>query len=89
MSGTGKYEPFVWQIVKDRLGYDSVHETNEDGGPGDIVCDVYGDHASLIEAAPALRKALMGLLVIAGTPTTERQEAVFAEARAAIARSQP
>lgn len=84
MSETGKYEPLVWQIVTDPKGFQSVHETDEDGGPGDLVCNVYGDHASLIEAAPALRKALMSLLAIAGTPITERQEAAFAEARAIL-----
>ncbi len=82
---TGEYQSDVWQIVTDTLGYESIYETNEDGGPGDLVAHVFGDNAALIVAAPRLRKALQSLLVIAGTPVTDRQEAVFAEVRAVLA----
>lgn len=82
-----EYQPLKWQVVVDGLGYSSVHETDEDGKPGDLVAHTYGDHIELIAAAPSLRSALVDLLAIAGTPTTERQEQVFANARAAIARA--
>lgn len=85
----GKYQPLVWQIVTDELGYGSIHETDEDGKPGDLVADVFGDHASLLLSAPRLRFALIDLLAIAGTPITERQQAIFAEARRAIRDSIP
>lgn len=61
------------------------------------VCTASGDYdaedewpvmeanAKLIAAAPRLLSALRNLLVIAGTPITERQEAVFAEARETLA----
>lgn len=85
---TGEYQPLAWQIVIDGLGYSSVHETDEDGKPGDLVAHTYGDHINLIAAAPRLRSALTSLLAIAGTPITDSQAAVFAEAREAIAVSE-
>lgn len=82
---TGEYQPLDWQIVRNDLGFESIHETDEDGAPGDLVAHVLGDHAPLVVAAPRLRSALMNLLAIAGSPITERQNAVFDEARAVIA----
>ncbi|MHA0335798.1 hypothetical protein [Sphingomonas aquatilis] len=79
----GHYQPLAWQIVTDELGYGSIHETDEDGKPGDLVADVFGDHANLLVSAPRLLKALTALLSIAGTPVTERQAEIFAEARSA------
>ena len=79
----GRYQPLVWQIVTDELGYDSIHETDEDGKPGDLVADVFGDHANLLVSAPRLLKALTALLSVAGTPITASQAAIFAEARSA------
>ena len=85
--GTGEYRPDVWQVVVDQLGYESVYETDEDGRPGDLVAHVYGDNVALVTSAPRLRKALIALLAVAGTPITDSQSKVFAEARAAIAAS--
>lgn len=51
--GAGEYQARKWQIVTDHLGYENVYETNEDGGPGDLVAEAYGD-ARLIAASPAL-----------------------------------
>lgn len=82
---TGEYQPLVWQIVTDANGFGSIYETNEDGNPGDLVADVFGDHGALLVSAPRLRAALMQLLAIAGTPITATQEAIFAEARATLA----
>lgn len=82
---TGAYQPLAWQIVTDAKGFESIHETNEDGALGDLVADLFGDHGALLLAAPRLLVALVQLLSVAGTPITARQEAVFAEARAAIA----
>jgi hypothetical protein len=84
---TGEYQPLVWQIVTDAKGFQSIHETNEDGQPGDLVANIFGDHAALLLAAPRLRATLIQLLAIAGTPITARQEAVFAEVRAVISES--
>lgn len=83
--GTGEYQPDAWQVVVDQLGYESIHETDEDGRPGDLVAHVYGDNVALVSSAPRLRKALTALLAIAGTPNTDSQGKVFAEARAALA----
>lgn len=83
-AATGKYEPLHWQVVTDAQGFESIYETDEDGRPGDLVASVFGDNATLLVAAPRLRSALTQLLAIAGTPTTERQERVFGEARAAL-----
>lgn len=44
--------------------------------------------ARLFAAAPLLLSALQDLLVIAGTPITDRQAATFIKARAAIASTQ-
>jgi len=52
-----EYQPLKWQVVVDGLGYSSVHETDEDGKPGDLVAHTYGDHINLIGAAPALLAA--------------------------------
>ncbi len=81
------YDPLKWQIVTDDNGFYCLHETDEDGRPGDLVAELYGDHSALIVSAPRLRSALIALLSIAGTPVTSRQTAVFAEARAALAAS--
>jgi hypothetical protein len=64
VSGNGIYRADGWQIVTDDLGYDSIHETNENGGPGDLVCDVFGDskRSDLIAAAPDLYAALSDLI---------------------------
>ena len=85
--GTGEYQPDAWQVVVDHLGYESIHETDEDGSPGDLVAHVYGDNVALVSSAPRLRKALTALLSVAGTPITDSQGKVFAEARAALAAS--
>lgn len=85
--GTGTYQPLAWQIEIDAFGYASIHETDEDGGSGDLVAQCFGDHEALLLSAPRLRSALIQLLAIAGSPITARQEAVFAEARAAIGQS--
>ena len=76
-----------WQIKVDAFGYPSIYGTNEDGGEGDLIAHCFADHEHLIRSAPELLSALTQLLAIAGTPITHRQEAVFAEARAAIART--
>lgn len=81
----GEYQPDAWQIVVDALGYPSIHETDEDGRPGDLVAHCFADNEKLIVNAPRLRSALAQLLAVAGTPITARQEAVFAEARAVLA----
>lgn len=83
-ASTGAYQSDAWQIVTDAKGFESIHETDEDGRPGDLVAHVFGDNAALVRAAPALARALRELLVIAGTPITARQEAVFANARAVL-----
>jgi hypothetical protein len=85
VTATGEYEPLKWQLVRDSLGYGEIYETNEDGGPGDLVASVYADHEHLIANAPRLRSALIQLLSIAGTPITAAQEAIIAEARNALA----
>lgn len=54
----GWYRADVWQFVISELGFEYIHETNEDGGPGDLVAEVYGDNASLIVAAPVMLAAL-------------------------------
>lgn len=59
---TGKYEPLSWQVVTDAKGFEAIHETNEDGGPGDLVAHVFSDHASLISAAPDLFLAIQKLV---------------------------
>lgn len=59
---TGEYQPLAWQIVIDGLGYSSVHETDEDGKPGDLVAHTYGDHINLIVAAPRLLQSVAQLL---------------------------
>lgn len=87
VTGSGEYEPLKWQLVRDDLGYGEIYETNEDGGPGDLVAHVFGDHEHLIATAPRLRSALIQLLAIAGTPITATQEAIVAEARNALAAS--
>lgn len=46
------------------------------------------EYAPLLAASPRLLRALRNLLVIAGTPITDRQAAIFAEARAAIAKAE-
>ncbi len=79
-----QYQPLKWQIVTDDLGYQSIHETDEDGRPGDLVAHVFGDHADLVASAPRRRSALVALLSVAGTPITDRQQAIFDEARAAL-----
>lgn len=84
---TGEYQPLAWQIVTDGLGYQSIHETDEDGNPGDIVAEVNSDHIMLLANAAELRSALIDLLAIAGTPITDRQVAIFDAARAVAARS--
>lgn len=84
---TGEYQPLAWQIVTDDLGYQSIHETDEDGNPGDLIAEVNGDHIMLLVNAAELRSALVDLLAIAGTPITDRQAAVFDAARAAAARA--
>lgn len=82
----GEYQPLVWQIVTDDFGFQALHETNEDGGAGDLIALIYNDdHSALLLNAPRLLLALGQLIAIAGTPITARQEAVFAEARAALA----
>lgn len=81
---TQEYQPLVWQITVDELGYQAIHETDEGGRPGDLVAEVFGDGAELIVNAPRLRRALLQLLTIAGTPVTDRQEAVFTEVRAVL-----
>ena len=48
---TGEYQPKVWQIVTDEKGFESIHETDEDGLPGDLVAHVFGDNARLIASA--------------------------------------
>jgi hypothetical protein len=85
--GTGEYQSDVWQVVTDGFGYESIHETNEDGRAGDLVAHVYGDNAALVCTAPRLRKSLIALLAVASPPLTDRQSKVLAEARAAIAAS--
>lgn len=84
---SGKYEPLRWQIERDQLGYDSISETDEDGRPGDLVAHVFSNHEHLVAAAPRLRSALIQILAVAGTPTTDSQKAVFAEARNALGAS--
>lgn len=89
MSGTGNYEPMVWQIITDAKGFESIHETDEDGRPGDLVADVFGDSAALVVNAPRLRRALLQLLAVAGTPLTEKQQSVFDEAREVLRETDP
>lgn len=93
--GTGEYQPMAWQIVSDASGL-SVHETDEDGKPGDLVADVWGGHSALIAAAPDLLQAAKTALNIADNwihdqlgGTTSREGALIEldPVRAAIARA--
>lgn len=54
---TGAYQSDAWQIVTDAKGFESIHETDEDGRPGDLVAHVFGDNAALVRAAPQLCNA--------------------------------
>jgi len=87
VTASGEYEPLKWQLVRDDLGYGEIYETNEDGWPGDLVAHVFGDHEHLIATAPRLHSVLIQLIAIAGMPLTAAQEAIFAEARSALAAS--
>ena len=80
----GQYDASNWQVARDELGFDSIHETAEDGRPGDLVAHVFSNDEHLIALAPRLRSALIQLLAIAGTPITSSQAAVHAEARDAV-----
>lgn len=58
-AATGDYEPLVWQPVFDAKGFGSIHETDEDGAPGDLIAEVFhSDHFNLMLAAPTLLSAL-------------------------------
>lgn len=77
-AGQGEYRADLWQVAADKLGHQSIYETNEDGGPGDLVAQVYGDRAALIAATPELLEeleqqadgcsAIIGLLKGQGAP---------------------
>jgi hypothetical protein len=63
------YRADLWQIVTDAKGFESIHETNEDGDPGDLVAHVFGDsdRTKLLRMAPQLLAALKRLTFAART----------------------
>lgn len=71
-AATGEYEPLVWQIITGKQGYVSLHETDEDGNPGDLIAQVCNhDHLKLLAAAPDLLSALqsaVGAMEVLGHP---------------------
>lgn len=93
--GVGQYQPLVWQIVTDKLGYPSIYETDEDGKPGDLVADVFGEHANLMVSAPDLLAALVaaeGLFAhtfaMGGTIHKQMQAAIVKATAATAARQE-
>jgi hypothetical protein len=50
----------AWQIKVDGFGYPSIHDTDEDGNPGDLIAHTFADHEHLICSAPELLAALEG-----------------------------
>ncbi len=48
----------AWQIVVDGNGYETIHGSDEDGRPDDLIAETFGDYANLIAAAPDMFEAL-------------------------------
>ncbi len=79
---SGDYQPLVWQIVTNEKGFQSLHETNEDGAPGDLIAHLFREDYA--EALLALPEMMATLKLIAATPAwgyPERWETTPARVR--------